>query len=123
MPLGKRTAPFFEMLKEQKIVLGNIDNQHRKGDLVLLTDGYTVIGLAEVLENSKVVTANKNLQKPLEDNKIGYDDYAYYSPAKIIELSDNKFTYNVQKGIVGVNKSDIISKAIALWEGHTKKML
>jgi 5-methylcytosine-specific restriction protein B len=113
---------FFEFLKEKNIVIGVHNQDYNVGDLILLTDGYTVLGLAKVKSKPVTVTENTALNESFKKYQIDYEDWLFYADATIIKFSkEDCFTYKLQKGIRRVNQDNIKKKALELWNKYNPK--
>lgn len=56
---GRRENPnFYEFINAEKIVIGRERFRYSPGDLVLITEGFTVKAIAKVEEEPQPITAN-----------------------------------------------------------------
>lgn len=113
---GKGKPPlFFEFLLSEQIVLGSEIN-YEIGDLLLITDGYSVLGLAQVTSLPKVCTEVARYKKPFGDHEIDFDSTVLVYQAKLHKLSEpEQFEYKVQTGICQVGQPETIKRMDNLW--------
>ncbi|MEP6646614.1 MAG: AAA family ATPase [Saprospiraceae bacterium] len=110
------TPSFYNLLKKHSIVIGADEKLYTKGDLILITDGFTVLALAQVLESPVSVTKVPEFKKEFSALEIEYKSWINYAKAEWYELEKQDiFTYKLQQGIAKVNVPEIRNKAISLW--------
>lgn len=118
---GKGAPNFFKLLKNNDFVIGTANRVYRIGDIILITDGFTVIALAKVLEKPFSVTDKLDLRIELERYGIPFESNILISKVEILELNKNDiFLYQLQQGIVKVRSKNIIEKATNIWENYKK---
>ncbi len=113
---GSRKPSYFELIKKHSMVIGVPDRFYSAGDLILITEGYTVRALAKVLEPPRAVTEEPEYEEEFLAYEIPYNQEINYAKAEWYELEDDEvFIYQLQQGISKVNASDIRNKAISIW--------
>lgn len=110
---------FYEFLKSESIVISVVEYPYKIGDLVLITEGFTVYAIAKVLEQPVAITDNLDFEHRIDYYNIPYIPKITYSKAEWYELPQTEiFNYSLQQGIRQVRKGDIIEKAINIWENR-----
>lgn len=110
---------FYEFIKSRKIILGYYDRMFKRGDLVLITEGFTVYAIAKLLEEPKAVTLNRDFSEAFKKYSIPYIEEVQFAEAEWYELPKTEvFAYHLQAGIRQVRKQEIRDKAINLWESR-----
>lgn len=118
---GKGSPNFLNLLRENSIVIGTTDRIYRLGDLILITEGFTVVALAKILEKPFKVTERLDLKNPLNQYQIPFHDYILIAKVEILTLNKNDvFLYQLQQGIVKVRSNVIIEKATNIWDYYKK---
>ncbi len=113
---GSKKPSFYELIKERAIVIGVEDKLYSPGDLIVVTEGYTVRALAKVLEVPKSVTDASELEEDFATKEIEYEPWVKFANAEWYELEpDEVFTYQLQQGICRVNVPYVRNKAITIW--------
>jgi len=108
---GSGTPLFYEFIKENKIVIGWFGKNYQLGDWLLITDGYTVLSIAEVTSDRIPVLNHPEYKNDFQQYKIPFDNNIYLCHAKYINLTENdRFNYPLQQGIVQVQKQEYINK-------------
>lgn len=121
---GKGSPNFFNLLKENDIVIGTIDRIYKIGDLILITEGFTVLALAKVLEKPLEVTERLDLKDTFHKHQIPFKNDILIAKVEIRLLNKNDiFSYQLQQGIVKVRSNTIIERATNIWENNEKKRL
>lgn len=114
---GNRQNPsFYEFIKEENIVIGREKSKYSAGDLVLITDGFTVKAIAKVLEEPQPITINDDYIVLTQKYKVTRDDLTIFAKAEWYELPEDKiFQYLSQRGSGKVRKTDIIKTTFEFW--------
>jgi 5-methylcytosine-specific restriction protein B len=117
---GKGKPPlFFDFLRNEKIVIGYYDCDYAIGDIVLLTDGFTALGIAEVTGDRITVTDKLDYKQKFEKYKISYNEDHYYCRATIYIVQEaDVFTYQLQTGIVRIHHDTIVKRISHLLEKY-----
>ena len=105
---GKGKPPlFFDLLIKYRIVNSLPYKRFAIGDWVLLTDGYTVLGFAEVIGKPLKIADNPSLASEFGKRDVPNTVDVY--DANVWELAvEDWFKYNAQHGIVQIHKQDIL---------------
>jgi predicted ATPase len=116
---GSGAPSFYEFIKKESIVIGTESFNYREGDLVLITEGFTVYAIAKIVESPTKITDEKKYQEPCDDYEIDYNSSITYAKAEWYELPKTEiFIYQLQSGIRKVHKQDVIEKTINIWENR-----
>jgi predicted ATPase len=116
---GKGAPSFYEFIKDENIVITEQSFLYKEGDLVIISEGFTVYAIAKVLETPRPITANKNYKKYCNEFDIDYIDSILYASADWYILPETSvFAYELQQGIRMVQKQEIKEKVINLWENQ-----
>ena len=113
---GSNAPSFYEYIKEEGIVISYIDSANpKKGDYMLITDGFTVLAIAELYDDPEPVSNNLDLKAAFDSLKIDYAPKVIYAPAKYrVLLPEEQFLYKIQKGIVQVSDEATVQKTLDL---------
>jgi|GEM_PF-1979686 len=113
---GSKKPSFYELIKKQSIVIGVEDKLYAPGDLIVVTEGFTVRALASVLEVPRPITEASELEEALVAKEIDFEPWVTIASAEWYELApDEIFQYRIQTGICRVNDSYTRNKALTLW--------
>jgi hypothetical protein len=113
---GKKKPSFYEMIKTHSIVIGVSDRLYSPGDLIVITEGFTIKALGKVLEIPKSVTIDDKFKDEFAKYEIPYESNVNYAKVEWYELSiDEVFTYELQQGICRVNAPNVRNRAISIW--------
>lgn len=114
---GRGAPSFYNFIHQESIVIGEQSFNYQPGDLVIITEGFTVHAIAKILEKVKPITSNKNYEIQCNKYEIDFNDNVTYAKAEWFELSKTDiFIYELQQGIRKVQKQDIRERVINLWE-------
>jgi 5-methylcytosine-specific restriction protein B len=105
---GKGKPPlFFDFLLQEGFVIGVAKMQYRINDLILLTDGFTALGIACVTSGTEPITDHPEFQDTFTDYEIDYNDDIYLAYAKIWRLNPTDvFQYQTQQGIIQMHNEN-----------------
>ncbi len=110
---------FYGFIKREGIVICGNRFPFEVGDLVAITEGFTVKAIAKVLSQRFPITTKPEYKSLEKEYFIDYKDSTFFAKAKWYELPKNKiFIYKVQRGAARVHKPEIIDKAFELWNGR-----
>lgn len=109
---GKRS--FYEYIKDKEIIISHTNNASpKKGDYMLITDGFTVLAIAVLLEDAQSVTADPSLEEEFAEYEIEYYEGVTYAAAKYRVLAeDERFRYETRQGIVQVKSKTTINQTL-----------
>lgn len=114
---GKRN--FFDVLKKYQIVIGVKERTYKPGDIIGIFNGFNLLAVAKVLQESKPVTQRNSFETDFNDYEIDFEEWVNFSPAKIFELPrGTNIVYEERKGIVKIHQVDVRNKIIALVEQY-----
>ena len=101
---GKGAPSFYEFIRKHSIVIGVKDRMYYVGDLVIITEGQTVLSIGKVLEAPSPITNFPEFEDDFESHKIDYDSNVNITNVEWYELSEDEvFTYPLQQGICRVH--------------------
>lgn len=114
---------FLELLIKHNIVISWIDKDFGINSKIILTDGHTIIGIAETTSSGISSSKFPELKEEFEKYKIHFhpDLLIYKSKIFTIDLKD-RFEYKLVQGICGINDPQIISQTNKLYKKYLKKM-
>ncbi|NPA37059.1 MAG: hypothetical protein GXO47_09445, partial [Chlorobi bacterium] len=70
---GKGKPSFYNYIKENKVVIGVSNKRYSIGDLILITEGFTVYAIVVVTSKWKTVTSMLDLKKDFEKYQINFE--------------------------------------------------
>ena len=116
----RNTNSFYEFIHEERIVLGRTNRTpYMVGDLVLITDKFNVLAIAEVKERPKSITKIPNYGFVTNNYGIRFEEATTVAAAEWYELPPNQqFEYKCENGACGVRKADIVQTAEMLWNNR-----
>ncbi|WP_240914544.1 McrB family protein [Polaribacter sp. 11A2H] len=100
---------FNDLLEKENIVISWIDNDFGKNNIVLLTDGFTPIGIAVTKSEKKPISKLKHLEKEFIEKGIYFDEKLFYYEADIYTIKYPSFKYEYQVGISQIQSTGIIT--------------
>ncbi|MBN1616065.1 MAG: hypothetical protein JW875_02035 [Spirochaetales bacterium] len=113
---GKNKPLFLNFITQEQIVIGVKTKKYNIGDLVLLTDGHTAIGVAQVIGPKSELSEFPEYENDFEENKIDWVEWVNIYKARIWCFSkQDNFPYKLQQGIVKINQEAIKEKLLGLY--------
>jgi len=117
---GRGAPSFYEILKSKSIVID--PGKFQEGDLILITEGFTVRALGLIKGTSRYIKDDNNIFRLFRDAQV-FDEDLYLWDVEFYELPKiDIFTYELQQGIVRVRKSSVLFNAVNLWM-HRSNMI
>lgn len=111
---GSGKPDFYKLLKQHSIVICAEEGM-KKGDFVVITQGFRVIAMAQISSNVYPCTSKPELEKEFANYDIDYEDWNNIANAEIWELSqEDSFIYQQRKGICQIQDQKILEKAKSL---------
>lgn len=111
---GSGKPDFYKLLKQHSIVICAEEGM-KKGDFVVITQGFRVIAMAQISSNVYPCTSKQELEKEFANYDIDYEDWNNIANAEIWELSqEDRFIYQQRKGICQIQDQKILEKAKTL---------
>lgn len=95
---------FNDLLLRHQIVISWVDRDFGKNNYVLLTDGFTPLGVAITKSVRKPISDLSHLEGEFNDREIYFDPRLFYYEAEVFEINDPEFSFNFQKGISRINQ-------------------
>lgn len=112
---GKGAPSFYEFIKKNSLVIGVNDRMYSIGDLVIITEGQTVLSIGKVLEAPSPSINFPEYEADFDNHKIDYDSNVNISKVEWYELTEDEvFTYPLQQGICRVH-APYKSIALGIW--------
>lgn len=110
---------FYNLIKENEIVIGVEDNKYSVGDLILVTEGFTALSIAKIIDTPKKVTENTRFEKSFVDLNVPFEDWVNIATVEWYELDeDDRFIYKLVQGIRKVQDINIKQSVINLWNSR-----
>ena len=120
---GRGTPSFYDLIAREKIVITVDDHLYKPGDMVLVTEGYTVYALALVSSELKPITSRPELRESFEEHQIPFESWLLFANAEWFELAESDiFQYKLQQGIRQVRKQEVIVRVTDIWENRHIKL-
>lgn len=114
---------FFDLIKENSIVITVQDFPYKEGDMILVTEGFTVYAIAKITSELYPITTRPELKEAFEERKIPFEDWLLYAQVEWFDLTDSQiFTYKLQAGIRRVHKQEIINNVLDIWDSRLAKL-
>lgn len=114
---------FFNFIKEQSIVLTVDKFPFGIGDMVLITEGFTVYAIAKVTGPLKPITTQPEWKTICDSLEVPFDSWLKYATVEWSDLTDNQiFKYKLQQGIRQVHQQEAIYKVLDAWENREAKL-
>lgn len=110
---------FFNFIKREKIAIGVDAYSYHVGDLILVTEGFTVYAIAKVKDKLKPVQQVKEYEKDFKNHGIDYENWVKFVNVEWYDLPKSEvFQYKLQQGIRQVHKREVLEKAFDIWENR-----
>ncbi len=110
---------YYNLIKENEIVIGVEDKNFEKGDLILISEGYNALAIAKVLETPIPVTDTTKFKEAFEELKIPFEESVNIAKVEWYELKEEeKFTYQLQAGLRKIQDIKVKQKVIDLWNSR-----
>jgi len=114
---GRGAPSFYNFIKENQIIISADKHDITIGDLIIITEGFTVYAIAKVKSVPIPITTRADFKEDCEDLKIDFEDWVTFAEAEWYELSETEvFKYEIQKGICKVLKSEVVEDVVNIWE-------
>lgn len=112
----RKGAPnFYTFIKKHSIVLGVRDRMYAIGDLILITNGHTVLSIGKVLEEPIPSINYPEFEDDFSKHDIDYTTEVNIAKVEWFELSEEEeFTYPLQTLICKVQKP-YSDQALSIW--------
>lgn len=112
---GKGAPSFYEFIKTHSMVIGVNDRMYSIGDLVIITEGQTVLSIGKLLEDPSPSTNYPEFETNFNSHKIDYNNSVNISKVEWYVLSEDEvFTYPLQQGICKVH-APYKNIALSIW--------
>lgn len=107
---GSKTPVFYDYIVANNIVIGSIDKDYQVGDWLLITDGYTVLSFAKIINTRTSVLQKPIFAKEFAFYQIPFNNTIFFYDVEYINLKrEDWFTYPLQQGIVKVQGQKYIN--------------
>lgn len=112
---GKGAPSFYEFIKKHSMVIGVNDRMYSIGDLVIITEGQTVLSIGKVLEAPSPSINFPEYEADFDKHKIDYNSNVNISKVEWYKLTEDEvFTYPLQQGICRVH-APYKNIALGIW--------
>ena len=119
---GQGKPDFYALIKNKKIAISVPDKRYSVGDLVLITNGFTVKAIVKIISKPQPVTDNPDLKNDFDNYEIEYEEWVEVYQGIWYELEKGeRFKYKLQTGIVQIQKPEIKEKAIEIYKKKSGK--
>ena len=98
---------FLDLLIKEKIVISWVNKDFGLNDRILLTDGFSPLGVAIVKSVRKDIKDFNAIEGDFSDRKIDFDPKLFYYNAEIFPLFNPSFLYEARQGIIQIHKREI----------------
>lgn len=113
---------FFPMLQREHIVITVGKYHYNVGDIVIITEGFTVIALGKVQTKLQPITERPELKEEFEQLEVPFDDWLLFAAVEWYDLTETQmFLYKLQSGIRQVQQQEVIQKVIDIWDNREIK--
>jgi len=113
---GMENPSHFEFLSDNNIVLGRLPfAAYEFGDLVAVTEGFTVVAIAQVTGDLQPITDQPDLEHEAVGFNIEFVDRTLVAPANLVELQE-PYQLPIQAGNRRVRRQKHVDSIMQLWE-------
>jgi 5-methylcytosine-specific restriction protein B len=121
---GKGAPDFFEMIRRHGISLGHTnDGYAKRGDIIIITKGFTVFAITELLEDVSPAASRDDLKSDFLALKIPFDNDVLVARSRWHVLNEkDRFFYKLQNGICQIHKPEIIHSITELHRRYKENM-
>lgn len=115
------TPSFYNYIKERGIVISHERYTYKPGDLVLITEGFTVYAIAKVEKTPQAIDERYIELRDLYE--VDFQPWVLIAKATWHELPRHEvFTYELIQGIRRVRKNDVIRRTFEIWDNRDFKI-
>ncbi|MGH1387460.1 P-loop NTPase fold protein [Kordia sp.] len=117
---GSGKPNFFDILIRENIVITFEKYTFSLGDLVAITDGHTVNGVARLNGNMQSITKSPyaRLEEEFKKLEVDWGDWILVSDAIIYDLpKEEQFEYKLEAGIRQIQQEKVKQQVTELWFG------
>lgn len=108
---GSGPPLFYDFIKNNSIVISWVDKDYSLNDYVLVTDGYSVLDIAQIKSQRFSVLDFPEYKQTFSDLKIPFNQNMFiYNVNYLNILKQDRFTYPLQRGITRVRGKEYIDK-------------
>ncbi|WCT11565.1 AAA family ATPase [Mucilaginibacter jinjuensis] len=110
---------FFDLIHEYSIVITVDKFPYGEGDIVLITEGFTVVALGKVKTKLRPITERPELQDALENRLVPFESWLLFGEVEWYDLTESQmFLYKLRQGIRQVSKQDVVHRVLDIWENR-----
>lgn len=114
---------FFNFIKERNIVITVKEYPFGVGDMILITEGFTVYAVAKVLSVLEPITTNPEWEDECDALGVPFYDWLKFTKVEWCDLTDRQiFKYKLQQGIRQVHQQEAINRVLDVWENRAAKL-
>lgn len=115
----KGSPSFYDLINNNRFVIGVKDNPYKIGDLIAIAEGFTVKAIAKVITNPKSIILLSKLKQSFEKLNIPFEDWLTIHQAYWYVLEEkDQFQYQLQAGIRKIQNIEVQNKVRYLWENQ-----
>lgn len=104
---GRGTPLFYDFIKDNSIVIGWVDKDYSLDDSVLVTDGHSVLDIANIKSVRRCVTEFPEYEEIFKKFEIPFDSNIFLYDVNFLNIKEeDRFKYPLQKGIVKVGRNE-----------------
>jgi 5-methylcytosine-specific restriction protein B len=121
---GKGAPDFYEMIKKNGISMGHTnDGYAKKGDIIIVTRGFTVYAITQLVEDASPAALLPELEGDFLRSQVPFDNDVLVARSRWHELDPkDRFSYNLQTGICQIHKAEIIRTTLDLHRRYNEHM-
>lgn len=122
---GKKTEGkplFFDLLIKENIVISWDHLDFGKDAIILLTDGFTPLGIAKTLSQKRPIKELIDKESDFKEKQIYFEEGLMYYKAAIIPIQNPTFSYDAQQGIINIHNYEVIKNIQNFMTNFTKNI-
>ncbi|HTO37835.1 MAG TPA: AAA family ATPase [Brumimicrobium sp.] len=110
---------FFDLLISHGIVISWESFDFGVNNMILLTDGFTPLGIAKTISERIPITELENLENLFIENQVPFEAGMYYYKANVYKISKPTFQYKTQQGIIRIHQTIITNQILSLYNSKS----
>ncbi|GEC73019.1 hypothetical protein FFL01_25580 [Flavobacterium flevense] len=121
---GKKTEGkplFFDLLIKENIVISWDHLDFGKDSIILLTDGFTPLGIARTLSTKRPIQELIDKETYFKEKQIYFEEGLVYYNASIIPIKKPTFTYDAQQGIIRISNTTTVKHITSFMDSLNQK--
>lgn len=113
---------FFDLLLQRGIVISWVDKDFGNNSFVLLTDGFTPIGIAKTRSARRPIQELEVIEGEFNEREIYFDQNLFYYQADVFPIEHPDFTFDYQKGISQIHQQSTKNHIRLAYSNALKKL-